>query len=243
VFLPNVFAVQVKILNTFAFINNHTQTYTHTHAFICILLLHLKCRLRTNPGRLETDGRDLPRYSRLIIGVAWYIHLKVPGERGRETVADSASRPQPAVRTAAPFFCAIRYNCRGLVTFAVARAPQWGTWYVRCPCPALLHRGGFLKETKQEGYEGRDAQRGWKTKDQKRGAQCRLSPQLRIFLSSQTRIVESQTRHRRMYIGTRCNVISFPFLEQGCSSQTWASVDKCLVTWSLIWLFYDTYVM
>lgn len=175
--------------------------------------------------RLRTDGRDLPRYPRLIIGVPWYIRLKVSGERGRETVADSASQPQPTIRTAAPFFCAIRYNCRGLVTFAVA-GPAVRYLVCTLPVPRSLVPRRLPQRDEARGREGRDAQRA---EDQKRGAQCRLSPQLRIFLSSNRLKPEADST------GTGRGVIFFISLGQGTRADI-LSINV-LWPWFIIWPF------
>lgn len=82
-------------------------------------------------------------------GAPWYTRLKVAGERGRETVADSG---QPTFRTAAPFFCAIRYNCRGLVTFAGFRSEVPDVYVA--PCRLSCTEAASSKRSE----EGRDAQ-------------------------------------------------------------------------------------
>lgn len=98
---------------------------------IYIKRLHVKYRRRAN----SSDFRESRRSRFAVIpainhqGAPWYTRLKVAGERGRETVA---GRGQPTFRTTAPFFCAIRYNCQGLVTFASFRSEVSDVYVALC---------------------------------------------------------------------------------------------------------------
>lgn len=144
-------------------------------------------------GRLRNGSRDSPWYPRLIIGVPWYTRLKVVGERGRETVADSAGRPnRPSVPRR--HFFAPSVIIAGVLSLLLWRRPRSevpGVCVASCPLPCTA-----AASSKRPGGrgKGRATCGGRRTRNEVHNADCPRN------CRSSSRLGESlQTRRRRTH--------------------------------------------